>query len=72
MRAHITVYEIPSSALVAEMTDDYDERTSLLSYRFFFGWSGGTMMAVAMVLLVPTAEISDGMFNMQAISKWDL
>ena len=31
----ITVYGIPSSALVAEITDDYDERTSLLSYRIF-------------------------------------
>jgi GPH family glycoside/pentoside/hexuronide:cation symporter len=65
VRTLITVYEIPSSALVAEMTDDYDERTSLLSYRFFFGWSGGTIMATVatLVLLVPTAEISDGMFN---------
>ncbi|HBF63944.1 MAG TPA: sugar transporter [Gammaproteobacteria bacterium] len=65
VRTLITVYEIPSSALVAEMTDDYDERTSLLSYRFFFGWSGGTIMATVatLVLLVPTADISDGMFN---------
>ena len=31
IRTLITVYEIPSSALAAEMTDDYDERTSLLS-----------------------------------------
>ena len=65
VRTLITVYEIPSSALVAEMTDDYDERTSLLSYRYFFGWSGGTIMATVatLVLLVPTAQISDGMFN---------
>ena len=28
VRTLITVYEIPSSALVAEMTQDYDERTS--------------------------------------------
>ena len=40
----ITMFEIPNSALVAEMTDDYDERTSILSYRFFFGWAGGTFM----------------------------
>ena len=65
VRTLITVYEIPSSALVAEMTDDYDERTSLLSYRYFFGWSGGTLMATVatLMLLVPTDEVSDGMFN---------
>ena len=65
VRTLITAYEIPSSALVAEMTDDYDERTSLLSFRYFFGWTGGTAMATVatLVLLVPTAAISDGMFN---------
>ncbi|RPG33874.1 MAG: sugar transporter [Gammaproteobacteria bacterium TMED92] len=65
VRTLITVYEIPSSALAAEITNDYDERTSLLSYRYFFGWSGGTLMATVatLVLLVPTAEVSDGMFN---------
>ena len=65
VRTLITLYEIPSSALVAEMTDDYDERTSMLSYRYFFGWTGGTIMsALALAfLLVPTEEIKDGMFN---------
>ena len=33
VRTLVTVYEIPSSSLVAEMSDDYDERTSMLSYR---------------------------------------
>ena len=36
VRTLITVYEIPSSSLVAEMSDDYDERTSMLSYRYFW------------------------------------
>ena len=62
----ITLYEIPSSALVAEITDDYDERTSMLSFRYFFGWSGGTLMATfaTMFLLVPTADISN-VFNVE-------
>lgn len=65
VRILITAYEIPSSALVAEITDDYDERTSLLSFRLFFGWTGGTIVstAAALLFLVPTAQISDGMFN---------
>ena len=65
VRTLITVYEIPSSSLVAEMSDDYDERTSMLSYRYFFGWTGGTLMGAfaTIFILVPTATISNGMFN---------
>lgn len=44
VRAMITAYEIPSSALAAELTSDYDDRTSLLSYRYLFGWLGGITM----------------------------
>jgi hypothetical protein len=47
VRTTITLFEIPNSSLVAELTDDYDERTTMLSYRFFFGWWGGLTMAVA-------------------------
>ena len=67
VRTLITVYEIPSSSLVAEMTDDYDERTSMLSYRYFFGWTGGTLMGAfaTIFVLVPTASISNGMFNVE-------
>ncbi|MEI9987321.1 MAG: MFS transporter [Aliidongia sp.] len=32
-RFFITLYEIPSSALAPELTDDYHERTSFLGYR---------------------------------------
>ena len=65
VRTLVTVYEIPSSSLVAEMSDDYDERTSMLSYRYFFGWTGGTLMSAfaTLFILVPTATIGDGMFN---------
>ncbi len=67
VRTLITVYEIPSSSLVAEMSGDYDERTSMLSYRYFFGWTGGTLMGAfaTIFILVPTATISNGMFNVE-------
>lgn len=67
VRTLVTVYEIPSSSLVAEMSDDYDERTSMLSYRYFFGWTGGTLMGAfaTIFVLVPTATISNGMFNVE-------
>jgi Na+/melibiose symporter-like transporter len=67
VRTLITVYEIPSSSLVAEMSDDYDERTSMLSYRYFFGWTGGTLMGAfaTIFILVPTATLQNGMFNVE-------
>ncbi|MFW6093173.1 MAG: MFS transporter [Pseudomonadota bacterium] len=46
VRFFITLYEIPSSAIVAELTDDYDERTRMLGYRYMLGWYGGLFMAV--------------------------
>jgi GPH family glycoside/pentoside/hexuronide:cation symporter len=46
VRFFITLYEIPSSAIVAELTADYDERTRLLSYRYMLGWCGGLVMAM--------------------------
>ena len=46
VRIFIAVYEIPSAALVAELTESYDERTAFISYRYFFGWVGGLTMAI--------------------------
>jgi Na+/melibiose symporter-like transporter len=65
VRTFITLYEIPSASLVAELTDKYDERTSMLSYRFFFGWWGGLTIAVIayFVFLQPTAEYPVGQLN---------
>jgi Na+/melibiose symporter-like transporter len=65
VRTFITFYEIPSSSLVAELTDHYDERTSMLSYRYFFGWWGGLTMAVIawFLLLRPTPEYPVGQLN---------
>jgi Na+/melibiose symporter-like transporter len=41
VRSSMTLYSIPSNSMVAELTDHYDERTSLVSWRFMFGWAGG-------------------------------
>ncbi len=48
VRFFITLYEIPSTSIVAELTDDYDERTRLLSLRYMFGWYGGIAIAFLM------------------------
>jgi len=70
----VTLYEIPSAALVAELSTDYDQRTSLLSYRYFFGWTGGTLMATyaLAVLLVPTESVANGLFNVDGYATMGL
>jgi Na+/melibiose symporter-like transporter len=65
IRTLITFYEIPSSSLVPELSSDYVERTSLLSFRFFFGWYGGLTMAMLAytVFLKATEEFPNGQLN---------
>lgn len=65
IRSFITMYEIPSAALAPELTTDYDERTKVLSYRYFFGWFGGLTMTVLalQVFLKPDATHPVGQLN---------
>jgi Na+/melibiose symporter-like transporter len=74
IRVLITFFEVPSSALSAELTGDYDERTSLFSYRYFFGWTGGTLMAtIALaVFLAPTEAIPNGLLNKQGYGTYGI
>jgi glycoside/pentoside/hexuronide:cation symporter, GPH family len=46
VRVLLSFYEIPSSALGPELTLDYDQRTSLMSSRFFFGTLGGAGITI--------------------------
>lgn len=65
VRTFITFFEIPSSALAPELTSDYDERTSIASYRYFFAYLGGVGMAflTLLVFLAPTGEYPVGQLN---------
>ena len=72
VRVGITFYEIPSSALVAELTDDYHQRTVFLSLRHFFGWWGGLALTVTAyaVFLVPSDEYPVGVLNRQGYEHY--
>lgn len=65
VRTFVTMFEIPSSSLVPEFTDDYDQRTSILAYRYFFGWWGGLTIALLAykVFFASTDEYLDGRLN---------
>ena len=66
IRFFITLYEIPSTSIVAELTDDYDERTRLLSLRYMMGWYGGLLMALLMwgVLMVAYGQGNETTFRL--------
>ena len=74
VRLCITLYEIPSSSLVAELTQDYHRRTEFLSYRHFFGWWGGLTMSVVAyaVFLVPSEEQPVGVLNPEGYASYGL
>ena len=67
IRTFITLYETPSSALAPELSEDYVERSSLISFRYYFGWTGGNAMTVMMFFFIfpalATSAIPDGRFN---------
>lgn len=54
-----TVVNVPYTALAAELTDDYDERTSLTSYRFVFSIAASLVAGVAHPLIV-SAVVAGG------------
>lgn len=74
VRVLIACYEIPSASLVAELTDNYDDRTSILSYRFVFAWWGGLTVAVLAysVFLTPDAAHPVGVLNRAGYERYGL
>jgi GPH family glycoside/pentoside/hexuronide:cation symporter len=74
IRNFITLYETPSSAMMPELSRDYDERTRLQSWRLFFGWVGGNVMTVLMfgVLLVATKQYPVGTLNRDGYATYGI
>jgi glycoside/pentoside/hexuronide:cation symporter, GPH family len=76
IRLCVSLYQVPSNALAAELTQDYDERSTLLSFRFFFSWAIGNAMSVLMFAalfpLFVTAAIHNGQFNREAYRVYGL
>ncbi|KUO53283.1 MAG: sugar transporter [Sphingomonadales bacterium BRH_c3] len=59
IRLLLSACEVPSVALVPELTRDYDERTTLFRYRYLFGWTGG----LAILFLAYNVFLRDGLLN---------
>lgn len=72
VRSSITLFSVPSISLVAEMTSNYTERTSLISFRMFFGWLGGISVGyfAYSVIFAPSAKFADGRFDPSAYQDY--
>jgi len=65
----LTVVSMPYFALTPELTQDYDERTSLTSYRMFFSLFGSLVAFVVPLMIIGTMrpENANRVFLMAAI-----
>lgn len=67
-RGAMTFYHVPHSALGAELSDDYHERTVLVATRHFFGAISfiGVFALGFLVYFAPTADYPNGQLNPNA------
>ena len=68
VRTLVSCCEVPSVALVPELTRDYDERSRLMRYRYLFGWGGGLLI----MILAYSVFLSDGMLERAGYQAYGL
>lgn len=74
VRSALALNEVPSLAMLPELTRDYHERTDVVRYRSLFGWLGGlTLLALAYsVFLAPTPEQHAGLLRREGYDAYAL
>ncbi len=74
VRIAASVYVIPSDAMLPELTSDYDERTTLTSYRWFFGilGSAGVSYTLNAVFLRTSPGNPLGILNRQGYAQFGM
>ena len=72
VRVSMTFYSVPSNALVAELTRDYDARTGLAGVRTLFFWVGSLAVGQAgyLYFFAPSAAFADGRFDAAAYGEF--
>jgi glycoside/pentoside/hexuronide:cation symporter, GPH family len=65
VRTFLTFFQVPYTALGAEMSNDYAERSRIFSYRTLFGWFCGVGFTIYAynVLFATTDEYPNGLLN---------
>lgn len=72
VRTAMTFYHIPHLALGAELTDDYNQRSTMYAFNTFFAALGGALfIPFSYRLFFPTtAEFNPALLNQAAYSPW--
>lgn len=72
VRITLSAYEVPSLAMLPELSRDYHDRTSTLRYRTLFGWASGLgiMVLAYGILLVPSEKYPVGLLNADGYSSF--
>jgi glycoside/pentoside/hexuronide:cation symporter, GPH family len=72
VRLALTLFIVPHISLGAELTEDYNERTIVTSYRVMFGsFIAPVVMIIGFTMFfVPTEDISYGLFNQAAYPRF--
>ena len=65
MRLSFTFFAVPWNAVAAELSEDYRERTTIITYRMVVGWLGGVLFMFAMYTWIfpSTANQSNGLLD---------
>lgn len=72
VRGAMTLYHVPHLAMGAEMSNDYQERTSIVAWRTMLAVVGGgaTTIAAYALFFPETAEFENGMLNPAGYPKY--
>lgn len=69
LRSIDTFFEVPASAMSAELTADYHQRTTLIACRYFFTFGGGLLM-IWVAYRFFFDEASGGLFVRQSFGQY--
>lgn len=74
MRLALTFFAVRWNALAAEFSQDYDERTSIITFRYLVGWLGGIVFTFSIYTFVlkssaayPAGQLDPGNYPLFAI-----
>ncbi len=73
IRIFLTFFEVPNTALISELTSDYDTRTEMMGLRYMFGWLGGIGMAfLAYGVFLRSGDGSNGILQADGYGYYGL
>ena len=65
LRTFMTIFHVPHLALGGELSEDYTERSTVMSYNNFFGWLGAAAMFKinTLIFFTSSAMFANGLLN---------